>query len=260
MNKFFILLCSAALTTSIVLVYKNKNKPKETEQTEETHEMIIKPTHFAFYKGTYPFTLSPLTFTPNALEPHMDRETVMIHHDKHHQTYTDNLNKALEKYPELHKYTIEELLTNLDALPADIKTAVTNNGGGYFNHNLFFDLLTPESTRQPAGDLAKAIEKTFGSFEEFKKQFSAAALGQFGSGWAWLCVNKEKSLVITATANQLCPISQNLFPILVIDVWEHAYYLQYRNKRIDFIHAWWNLINWDLVEKLYQQALTTGEL
>jgi Fe-Mn family superoxide dismutase len=122
---------------------------------------------------------------------------------------------------------------------------------------LFFDLLTAESSKQPVGDLAKAIEATFSSFEEFKKQFSAAALGQFGSGWAWLCVNKEKKLIITATANQICPISQNMFPVLVIDVWEHAYYLKYRNKRVDFINEWWNLINWNHVEKLYQQALTT---
>lgn len=238
-------------------MYKNKNKTNEIEQVEEIHEMIIKSTPFTFYKGTYPFIMPPLTFVSNALEPHMDRETVIVHHDKHHQTYTDNLNKALDKYPELHKYTIEELLTNLEMLPTDIKTAVTNNGGGYFNHNLFFDLLTPQSTRQPAGEILQAIETTYGSFEDFKKQFSAAALGQFGSGWGWLCVNKEKMLVITTTANQGCPISQNLFPILVIDVWEHAYYLQYRNKRVDFIHAWWNLVNWDLVEKLYQQAIIT---
>ena len=219
--------------------------------------MDLKPTNFSFYKETYPFKLSPLPFAPDALEPYMDKETVITHHDKHHQIYTDNLNKALEKYQDLHKCSIEELLTNIEVLPAEIRASITNHGGGYFNHNLFFDLLSPQGPRIPVGDVAQEINQTFGSFDQFKKDFTAASLGVFGSGWAWLCVNKDKKLVITTTLNQACPITQNLFPVLTLDVWEHAYYLKYRNKRMEFISEWWNIVNWNHVEKLYQQALVT---
>ena len=197
------------------------------------------------------YSLPELPYPYNSLEPHIDALTMEIHHTKHHQAYIDNLNKALADYPELQEKELHELLMNLEDIPEVIRTAVRNNGGGHLNHSMFWILMSPVGGGDPVGKIARAIHRFFNSFEEFKAQFIAAAKSNFGSGWTWLCVNKEGGLVIVSTANQDNPISQDLFPVLGLDVWEHAYYLHYQNKRADYIDAWWNLVNWEQVEENY---------
>jgi superoxide dismutase, Fe-Mn family len=193
--------------------------------------------------------LPNLPYDYNALEPYIDAQTMRIHHGKHHQGYVNNLNAALEKYPDLQNKAMVELLADLDAIPADIRTAVRNNGGGHANHSLFWPCMSPQGGGEPTGKLAEAINKSFGSFDNFKEQFSKAAATRFGSGWAWLCVDGGDKLVITNTPNQDSPISEGLVPILGLDVWEHAYYLNYQNRRPDYIAGWWNVVNWDEVAK-----------
>jgi Fe-Mn family superoxide dismutase len=195
----------------------------------------------------YPFQLPDLGYAKDALEPHVDARTMEIHHGKHHAAYTTNLNKALEPHSTLHGKSVEDLLRGLDSLPADIRTTVRNNGGGFLNHGLFWDIMTPGGAKRPAGDLAAAIDKAFGSFDDFKAKLQAAAVGQFGSGWGWLCVGADGKLSILATPNQDSPIMTGLTPILGVDVWEHAYYLLYQNRRPDYVTAWWNVVNWDRV-------------
>ena len=193
------------------------------------------------------YKLPNLPYEYNALEPHIDTRTMAIHHGKHHQAYVNNLNTALEKHPDLQQKNVVELLSNLEAVPADIRTAVRNNGGGHANHSLFWPCMSPKGGGQPKGQLAEAINENFGSFEAFKAQFSQAAATRFGSGWAWLVVDDKGKLVITSTPNQDNPISEGLVPILGLDVWEHAYYLNYQNRRPDYIAAWWEVVNWDEV-------------
>ncbi len=200
------------------------------------------------------FELPSLPYAHDALEPNIDARTMEIHHGKHHQGYTNNLNTALEKHPNLQNKSIEELLSDLDAIPQDIRTAVRNNGGGYANHALFWPVMSPNGGGQPSGDLAAAINKAFGSFDNFKQKFSAAGAGQFGSGWAWLVVKSDGSLDVYGTPNQDSPYSQGDTPILGLDVWEHAYYLKYHNRRPDYISSWWNVVNWDQVAKNYAAA------
>lgn len=197
-------------------------------------------------------TLPDLPYAYDALEPYFDTETMMLHHDKHHATYVANTNAALEKYPELGE-NLEELLADVNSIPADIRQAVINNGGGHLNHALFWELLSPEK-QEVSADVAAAIDDAFGSFAAFKEQFTAAATGRFGSGWAWLVVNKAGQLEITSTANQDTPISEGKQPILALDVWEHAYYLNYRNVRPNYIKAFFEIINWKKVSELYQAA------
>jgi superoxide dismutase, Fe-Mn family len=180
--------------------------------------------------------LPQLEFSYSAFEPHIDEETMMTHHSKHHQTYVDNLNKALEGHTELQDKPLEDLLANLDQVPGEIRTAVRNHGGGHYNHSLFWKVISP-NPQKPEGKFKEAIEKKWGSVENFKEEFTATALGTFGSGWAWLCINKAKELEIISTSNQDCPLSQGLTPIFTIDVWEHAYYLKYKNRRADYIKA-----------------------
>jgi len=199
----------------------------------------------------YPFQLPALGYAFDALEPHIDARTMEIHHGKHHAGYTNNLNKALEGHPELHSKTGEQLLADLGALPDGIRTAVRNNGGGFVNHALFWDIMTPGGANAPSGALAKEIEKAFGSFDDFKTKLSGAAAGQFGSGWGWLCKDGGGKLSVVATPNQDSPISQGLVPLLGVDVWEHAYYLHYQNRRPDYLAAWWNVVNWDKVGARY---------
>jgi Fe-Mn family superoxide dismutase len=196
--------------------------------------------------------LPNLKYNYNALEPYIDEMTMTIHHSKHHAAYVNNLNIALEKYPELQKKSIEELILSLDSLPEDIKVAVRNNGGGHYNHSFFWTILKLNSGTKPEGDLSEAINKFFGSFESFKEGFGKAAVSRFGSGWAWLVVDKEGDLKITSTPNQDNPISEGLKPILALDVWEHAYYLKYQNKRPDYISAFWNVVDWKEVSRLYE--------
>lgn len=199
------------------------------------------------------FTLPKLSYTYDALEPHIDARTMEIHHTKHHQTYIDKLNAALEKYPQLQEKTAEELISDLNAIPEDIRTAVKNHGGGHANHSLFWMILGPDAGGEPTGNVASAIEESFSDFKTFQEQFAAAAAGQFGSGWAWLVSNRGK-LEIVATPNQDSPLSQGKTPILGIDVWEHAYYLLYKNKRPDYITAFFNVVNWKEVERRYSEA------
>ena len=196
--------------------------------------------------------LPNLKYNYKALEPYIDEMTMTIHHSKHHAAYVNNLNIALEKYPELQKKNIEELILSLDSLPEEIKVAVRNNGGGHYNHSFFWTILKLNSGIKPEGDLAEAIDKCFGSFESFKEGFGKAAVSRFGSGWAWLVVDKEGTLKITSTPNQDNPISEGLKPILALDVWEHAYYLKYQNKRPDYISAFWNVVDWKEVSRLYE--------
>ena len=199
------------------------------------------------------FKLMDLPYAFDALEPHIDARTMEIHWGKHHQGYTNKLNAAIEKHPELEGKTARELLENLDAVPEDIRTAVRNNGGGYKNHNIFWKTMSPDGGGEPTGKLAEAINKTFGSFEAFKEAFANAAATQFGSGWGWLCKKDDGSLVVASTPNQDNPYSQGLTPLLGLDVWEHAYYLNYQNRRPDYINAWWNVVNWDEVSARFEK-------
>ncbi|AEB12154.1 superoxide dismutase [Marinithermus hydrothermalis] len=202
----------------------------------------------------YPFKLPELGYAYDALEPHIDARTMEIHHTKHHQAYVNNLNAALEKHPYLHGAGLEALLRNLAALPEEIQTAVRNNGGGHANHSLFWEVIAPGGSREPTGALAQAIQETFGSFEAFKERFAKAAATRFGSGWAWLAVDAFGKLHVFSTANQDSPLMQGFTPILGLDVWEHAYYLKYQNRRPEYIQAFWNVVNWDVVAQKYEAA------
>lgn len=197
--------------------------------------------------------LPELPYAYDALEPYIDAETMTLHHDKHHATYVANANAALEKHPELGD-DLEVILADVDKIPADVRQAVINNGGGALNHSLFWEFLSPEK-QEPTADVLAAIEAAFGSFDNFKAEFTKAATTRFGSGWAWLVVNKEGKLEVTSTANQDNPISEGKKPILALDVWEHAYYLKYRNVRPDYIKAFFDIINWAKVAELYQAAV-----
>jgi Fe-Mn family superoxide dismutase len=195
-----------------------------------------------------------LPYPYDALEPHIDEETMRIHHDKHHTAYAAKLNAAMEKHPELQGKDATELLKDLGAVPEDIRGAVRNNGGGYVNHLMFWNIMKPNGGGEPTGPIADAINKAFGSFEEFKTKFNAAGANQFGSGWAWLVKTSGGDLQIVSTPNQDNPLSQGQYPILGNDVWEHAYYLKYQNKRPDYLEAWWNTVNWDEINKRFQAA------
>lgn len=200
-------------------------------------------------------TLPNLAYAYNALEPYIDAQTMEIHHTKHHAAYVNNLNAALEKYPDLQDVDLNVLLRNIASVPEDIRTAVRNNGGGHANHTLFWSIMAPNAGGAPTGDLASAIDSAFGSFDAFKDAFSKAAATRFGSGWAWLAVNGFGKLVVYSTANQDSPLMEGITPILGLDVWEHAYYLKYQNRRPDYIQNWWNVVNWAAVADNYQKAL-----
>ena len=198
-----------------------------------------------------PFTLPPLPYAPDALEPHIDKTTMEIHHGKHHAAYVTNLNKALESAPDLAGKTIEELLANNCAIvPENIRTAVRNNGGGHINHSMFWNIMAPKAGGPPVGHVAEAITGAFGGFDQFKEKFNAAAVGRFGSGWAWL-VGTGGKVEIISTANQDSPVMEGKHPIFGVDVWEHAYYLKYQNRRADYLGAWWNVVNWAAVEERF---------
>lgn len=199
------------------------------------------------------FELPALPYAYDALEPVIDADTMRFHHDKHHATYVANLNKALEAHPELFERSVEFLIAHLNHLPEDIKGAVRNNGDGTYNHTLFWEMMAPEGQTAFAGPVADKIKETFGSYEEFKKQFAAAAAGRFGSGWAWLVADGDK-LEILSTANQDNPLTEGKRPLLCLDVWEHAYYLKYQNRRVDYINEWFRIINWDFVNEQYKKS------
>ncbi|MBF2097446.1 MAG: superoxide dismutase [Gloeomargaritaceae cyanobacterium C42_A2020_066] len=196
-----------------------------------------------------PFTLPPLPYAYDALEPWIDARTMTIHHDKHHAAYVANLNRAISAYPELTRLSLEDLLRRLDRLPTEIQRTVRNNGGGHANHSLFWEIMSPQGGDEPKGVLAEAIDRQFGSFPAFQDQFEAAGLGVFGSGWVWLVSTPQKTLEIVTTANQDSPISQGKTPLLGNDLWEHAYYLNYQNRRADYLKAWWQVVNWPAVSQ-----------
>ena len=200
------------------------------------------------------FELPPLPFAYNALEPYIDAKTMEIHHSKHHAAYINNLNNALKDFPEFSSKPVEELLTTLNSLPETIKTAVRNNAGGHYNHSFFWNILGANANEALAPTLGSAIVAKFGTLDTFKEQFAKSALGRFGSGWAWLVVDSMGNLLISSTPNQDSPISEGMTPILGLDVWEHAYYLLYQNKRADYINAWWNVVNWTQAENNFTHA------
>ena len=202
----------------------------------------------------HPFKLPDLPYAFNALEPHIDAKTMEIHHDKHHAAYTNKLNEALEKHAPLQSKSIEELLRSIDTIPEDIRGAVRNNGGGYANHALFWEIMSPNGGGEPGGALGDAIKQKFGSFQDFRAKVSNAGATQFGSGWAWLVVDGSGKLDVYSTPNQDSPYMKGHTPILGVDVWEHAYYLKYQNRRPDYLEAWWNTVNWDEVAKRYASA------
>ncbi|MBO0467092.1 superoxide dismutase [Enterococcus plantarum] len=199
------------------------------------------------------YTLPDLPYAYDALEPYIDVETMHLHHDKHHNTYVTNLNAAIEKHSELGTKSVEELISDMDSIPEDIRTAVRNNGGGHANHSFFWEIMAPNAGGAPTGDIKEAIDAAFGSFDKLKEEFKTAATGRFGSGWAWLVLNNGK-LEITSTPNQDSPLMDGKTPVLGLDVWEHAYYLNYKNVRPDYIEAFWNLVNWDEVNKRFAAA------
>jgi superoxide dismutase, Fe-Mn family len=197
------------------------------------------------------FELPDLPYAYDALEPYIDTQTMQIHHDKHHATYVNTLNSTLEKYPELASKSLEALLRDIASAPDDVRMVIRNHGGGTINHNLFWVIMSPQGGGEPKGDLARAIDSAFGGFSTFKENFEKAAITRFGSGWAWLNLKKDGSLEITSTANQDSPLMEGLTPILGLDVWEHAYYLKYQNRRPEYVSNWWNVVNWDEVARRY---------
>jgi Fe-Mn family superoxide dismutase len=200
----------------------------------------------------YPYTLPPLEYGYDALEPHIDSLTMSLHHDKHHQTYIDNANKTVAKYPELQEKSLVDLVAHVDELPGTVRAAIQSNGGGHVNHSLFWGYLVPGGATEPAGKLAQAIKKTFDGFGKFKEQFDSAAKDRLGSGWAWLSVTSAGDLEVSSTANQDSPLSNGCLPILGLDVWEHAYYLKYHNKRPDYIIDWWHVVNWKRAQERFE--------
>ena len=201
----------------------------------------------------YPFVARPLPYEYDALVPVLDAETLTFHHDKHYKTYVDNLNSALSDYPELQKKSLTELLTDISTLPGAVQTAVRNNGGGVYNHELYFDSMREPAGQEPDGALAEAIERDFGSYRQWKEQMKPAAVSKFGSGWAWLVADKDGRLSIVQTSNQDVPDLEDYVPILLVDVWEHAYYLQYQNRRADYVEGWFGLINWRKAGMRYEE-------
>ena len=199
-----------------------------------------------------PFSLPQLPYAYDALEPHIDARTMEIHHTKHHQAYVNNLNTALEKAPEFQGKSLDELMRGINSVPEAVRTAVRNNGGGHWNHSMFWQVMGPNKGGEPSGKLASSIKTSFGDFAKFKEQFAAAAAGRFGSGWAWLIDEGNGKLSITSTPNQDNPLMDGKKPLLGLDVWEHAYYLKYQNRRPDYVTAWWNVVNWDAVAEKYK--------
>ena len=200
------------------------------------------------------FELPPLPYDYAALEPHIDTQTMQIHHDKHHAAYVTNLNNALQGQPQLESMSVVDILRQINSVPENIRTAVRNNAGGHANHTMFWEIMTPGGSGQPTGELAAAITETFGSFDQFKAAFNDAGVKRFGSGWAWLTIGPDGKLQVISTANQDSPYMDGLYPVMGNDVWEHAYYLKYQNRRPDYLNAWWNVVNWNIVGTRYQQG------
>ena len=202
------------------------------------------------------YELPPLPYDYTALEPHIDEQTMHLHHDKHHQAYVNNVNTALQGQSQFENMSVDDLMRNLNSVPENIRTAVRNNGGGHANHSMFWQIMKPNGGGDPTGDLASAISSAFGSFDQLKAAFNDAGAKRFGSGWAWLVIGADGKLAVTSTANQDSPLTDGLFPVMGNDVWEHAYYLKYQNRRPDYLAAWWNVVNWDEIAKRFAQGMS----
>ena len=254
-KRFFWLIFSIGLTIALTLgVLKPSHSSTIVSQSEITETLSASSYLIADTHQAGEFTLPPLPYSYDALDPYIDSQTMMIHHDKHHAGYVKNLNSAIAKYPELQGKSVEELLRNLDTIPEDIRSTVRNSGGGHANHTMFWSIMTPDSQGEPSNSFAQEINNTFGSLENLKQEFNTAGKTRFGSGWVWLVLTPENQLEITTTANQDSPLLDGNYPIMGNDVWEHAYYLTYQNKRGDYLDNWWNVINWQEVEQRFELA------
>jgi superoxide dismutase, Fe-Mn family len=202
------------------------------------------------------YELPPLPYDYNALEPYIDAETMHLHHDKHHQAYVNNLNTALQGQSQFENMSVDDLMRNINSVPDSIRTAVRNNGGGHANHSMYWQIMKPNGGGAPTGDLANAINSAFGSFDQFKAAFNDAGAKRFGSGWAWLVIGSDGKLAVTSSANQDSPLMEGQYPVMGNDVWEHAYYLKYQNRRPEYLAAWWNVVNWDEIAKRYAQGMS----
>jgi len=202
------------------------------------------------------YELPPLPYDYSALEPYIDTQTMQLHHDKHHQTYVTNVNNALQGHDQLAAMSVDDLLRNIKQVPESIRTAVQNNAGGHSNHSMFWNIMTPNGGGEPTGNLASAIQQAFGSFDAFKTAFNDAGTKRFGSGWAWLVLDTNRKLQVISTANQDSPLMSGMYPVMGNDVWEHAYYLKYQNRRPEYLNAWWNVVNWDAIAHRYEQGLS----
>jgi superoxide dismutase, Fe-Mn family len=253
-KKIYAVIMAIAIAVSLMFQLDLRVVNATEQQTSFTRQVSSHPNTLVAQAPTGEFTLPPLPYGYDALEPYIDSKTMTIHHDKHHAKYIKNLNEAIASYPELKGKSVEDLLLQLDTLPEDIQKTVRNNGGGHLNHTMFWSIMTPEGQGEPTGEIADAITQTFGDFATFQMQFNEAGAKQFGSGWAWLVMNDQQELEVISTANQDSPLLENKYPIMGNDVWEHAYYLKYQNMRDDYLDAWWNVVNWDEVNKRFQAA------
>jgi Fe-Mn family superoxide dismutase len=253
-KKFYGLITMVAIAICLIS-QSNISVANASEQGKRITNNSQSPHHTLIAQAsTGEFTLPPLPYSYDALDEYIDTETMTLHHDKHHAKYVKNLNEAIALYPDLQGQSVEDLLLNLDTLPEDIMTTVQNNGGGHANHTMFWSIMTPDSNGKPTGEIATAIDSAFGDFATFQTEFNDAGKKRFGSGWAWLVMNDQKELEVTSTANQDSPLMENQYPIMGNDVWEHAYYLKYRNQREDYLNSWWNVVNWDEVNNRFKAA------
>nr|WP_240519017.1 superoxide dismutase [Leptolyngbya sp. BC1307] len=239
---------------ALMLLLACQDVPQAQTDAPAPNQSEVSPIAYPDRLLATPAELPPLPYDYAALEAAIDAETMRLHHDEHHAAYVNNLNEALEDYPDLQGQSVEALLSDLDAIPEDIRTTVRNNGGGHLNHTIFWQIMSPEGGGEPTGEIAQAIEQTFGSFDQFQTQFNEAGSDRFGSGWVWLVSNGDGDLEIVDTANQDSPIMDGQYPIMGNDVWEHAYYLRYQNERGEYLENWWNVVNWPEINRRYQAA------
>ncbi|MFQ4143188.1 superoxide dismutase [Chlorogloeopsis sp. ULAP02] len=253
-RHFLLLIGASASAAAFYGCTSTEDDLAATSTTTATSNLATATTESTIASSVGEIKLPPLPYTHTALEPYVDAATMRIHHGKHHATYVKNLNAALEKYPQLKSRSVEDLLRNLNSVPEDIRTSVRNNGGGHVNHSMFWRIMKQKGGGEPTGAIASAIQQNFGSFENFKKQFNEAGTKRFGSGWVWLVRNQNGRLEITSTGNQDTPLSEGKYPIMGNDLWEHAYYLKYQNRRADYLNAWWNVVNWDEINRRFADS------
>ena len=257
LKRFSRLICLATLTTLVIAISWQPTQAKDSYSWLQSTKMqqISPQVNTLAQAASGEFVLPPLQYDYDALEPYVDAATMMLHHDKHHAGYVRNLNTAITDYPELQGQSLDALLVNLDAVPEAIRATIQNNGGGHANHSMFWETMTPNASGTPSGAVADAINASFGDFATFQEAFNTAGKKRFGSGWAWLVLAEDGSLEVMSTGNQDNPLSVGKYPLMGNDVWEHAYYLNYQNRRSDYLDAWWNLIDWTVVNARYEEAL-----